>query len=354
MHMNNNYSPFYTTPWPKKKIVSIPVHFVESEMTTNNNKNKNNPAIKIQKVFRGFLVRKNIRRIKAISVELEKIEGKLCDFETMELIKREQKERLKVSESIMNLLLKLDSVRVFSYYSGVRDYRKSIIKKAIALHELVDQIHMVEPTYQNNSAEVDSDIRDSHLMESGKETENKKEVGVIENGSRPVGSAEDRLVESEEDRLVGPMEDALVGYGKDRKGEDKFIGLTEDTIVGSEKDRNRESNKMEGWIDVDEGVGEESVGTSMVEEVEENCLVKEEEGCKEGIGDYENNNKNKEMLERMMEENERMMIMMEQLFERNEMQTKLLTSLSQRVEQLERAYTCDKMRRRKKRKNVGH
>lgn len=54
-------------------------------------------------------------------------------------------------------------------------------------------------------------------------------------------------------------------------------------------------------------------------------------------------------LEKMVEDNEKMMEMMAQLFQRNEMQTRLLTSLSQRVEQLERAFACNKLRRKKKR-----
>jgi DNA-binding NtrC family response regulator len=44
---------------------------------------------------------------------------------------------------------------------------------------------------------------------------------------------------------------------------------------------------------------------------------------------------------------------MAELFERNEMQTRLLSSLSQRVEQLERAYICDQLRRRKKKRNAA-
>ncbi|KAJ7004606.1 hypothetical protein NC653_009447 [Populus alba x Populus x berolinensis] len=61
----------------------------------------------------------------------------------------------------------------------------------------------------------------------------------------------------------------------------------------------------------------------------------------------------KELLERMLEDNERMMGLMAELFERNEMQTRLLSSLSQRVEQLERAYICDQLRRRKKKRNAA-
>jgi hypothetical protein len=55
---------------------------------------------------------------------------------------------------------------------------------------------------------------------------------------------------------------------------------------------------------------------------------------------------------RMMEDNERMMGLMTELFERNEMQTRLLSSLSQRVVQLERAFMCEKLRRKKKKRHA--
>jgi hypothetical protein len=95
-------------------------------------------------------------------------------------------------------------------------------------------------------------------------------------------------------------------------------------------------------------VKEESVGTSFVEEgIEVESVDVKEEKCYK-----EEDDENRKMLKRMMEDNEKMMEMMVQLFERNEKQTKLLTSLTQRVEQLERSFTCDKLRKKNKRRNV--
>ncbi|OIW07303.1 hypothetical protein TanjilG_11937 [Lupinus angustifolius] len=370
MHFNNN-SCFYRTPCsissqPKKKVVSIPVHFVESERT------RNNSAIKIQKVVRGFLVRNSMKRIKCIRVELEKIEDKVCVEETMELIMREGKERVKFSESIMNLVLKLDNVRVLDYYSGVRGYRKSVIQKAIALQELIDQIQMVGPTHhdQNQSTQVDPDVRDSYLVKCEGDVNAQDSYLVKCEGG--VNAQDSYLVKCEDgvnaqDSYVVKCEDGvnardsyLVKCEDDVSIRNSYLVKSEDNLytrgsylVKSEDDAYAYTKNREDLMD--NGVGEESVGTSMVEEVEENCLVKEEvdQDCENKIGkevNYENN-KNKELLERMVEDNERMMNMMAQLFERNEMQTKLLSSLSQRVEQLERAYACDKLRK-KKRRNV--
>ncbi|KAK4402608.1 hypothetical protein Sango_1001500 [Sesamum angolense] len=58
--------------------------------------------------------------------------------------------------------------------------------------------------------------------------------------------------------------------------------------------------------------------------------------------------RNRELLERMVEENEKMMRMMTQLFERNEAQTRMLNALTHRVGMLEKAFVCDRLRRKKK------
>lgn len=345
MQMNKNNTRLYTTPWgipsQPKKVVSIPVHFVGS---SDSQSTRNKSAMKIQKVARGFLVRNSMRRIKGIRVEVEQIERKVCDAETKELIKRKERERLKVSESIMNLLLKLDSIRVLDYYSGVRDCRKSVIKKAIALQEMVDQIQMLDPTYQGQpqlTTQAEDGGEEGKKMEGLREVEEEK---LEKEDGEGVGEESVGTSMFEENCLVKEEE----GCEDGRKMVDPTYQDQPQLTKAEEENKEMEEKEKEDGEDV----GEESVGTSIDEE---NCLVKEEdeEGCEDGTGeggggDYVNN-KSKELLERMIEDNERMMGMMAQLFERNEKQTRLLTSLSHRVEQLERAYACDKLRKKKRR-----
>ncbi|KAJ1435492.1 golgin subfamily A member 6-like protein 6 [Sesbania bispinosa] len=161
---------------------------------------------------------------------------------------------------------RLDSVRVL-HYSALRDCRKSLIKRAIALQELLIKWWMWGPTDE-----------DQHQATHGTQDTVSDSV---------VGSSEMFVADSEE----------------------------EGGQVGCEE--HEESKKMEALRN------EEKMG------VEE----KEEDGGDGG---------KMELLERMMEDNQKMMEMMAQLFERNEMQTRLLSSLTQRVEQLERTYACDK------------
>ncbi|XVE66056.1 hypothetical protein DITRI_Ditri08aG0050900 [Diplodiscus trichospermus] len=150
----------------KPKVVSIPVHFVGSE------RGRSDSVIKIQKVFRGFLVRKNMKKIKAIREEVNDIERSVWNKETVNLIRNDSKERLKVNEMLMSLLLKLDSVRGVD--SGVRDCRKSVIKRAIALQELVDAIVSCDQSIDSNDAEVVDQSQEVILQNQETVESNKK------------------------------------------------------------------------------------------------------------------------------------------------------------------------------------
>lgn len=101
---------------------------------------------------------------------------------------------------------------------------------------------------------------------------------------------------------------------------------------------------------------------SLFEEVEENVLARDDDAEEERAEKVDCDGKkegevrirrNKELLEKMMEDNQTMMGLMAKLFERNERQTRLLGSLSQRVEQLERAFVCEKLRKKKKKRKAG-
>lgn len=375
-HLNNNNnrtsqpSSSYGTQWnyPRynkkaqspSKVVSIPVHFVGSE------RNRADSATKIEKVVRGFLVRKSLKKMLKMKVELDEIEKKVNNEENVKMMKKEQKERIRIAETIMNLLLRLDSVRVF-HCSALRDLRKSIIKRAIVLQEFVDQIQMVGPTEEveggeGKCVEVEENCLEKEEVGCEEENEGGEKMGSLMNEDGGEGKCvkeEDHFLmkegdgEYEEGNKVEAlwkkeeMEEEDRGCKEENEGGEKFEAL------GNEE-KNEDVKKME----VEEK--EESVGTSLVEEgiaVD----VKEEEGrigngfeeVKEENCYKEEDGGNRKMLKRMMEDNEKMMEMMAQLFERNEKQTTLLTSLTQRVEQLERAFTFDKLRRKnKKRRNL--
>ncbi|CAI8592145.1 unnamed protein product [Vicia faba] len=370
---NRTATPFssYETQWgaPRynktpSKVVSIPVHFVGSD------RNRTDSATKIQRVARGYHVRKSLKKMLKMKVELEEIDKTVNTEETVKMMKKEQKERIRMGETIMSLLLRLDSVRVF-HCSALRDLRKSLIKRAIFLQEYVDQIQMVSPTDEVCSGEGKCDGVEENFLEKeevGCEDEHeggekieasvigkigggiKIEASVNEDGEvncmeKDEGGCE---VENEGDEKIGFSMNGDGGEGKSVKEEENCL-----MKVKEEEGQDEDEKKME------EDEKEESVGSSLMEEgIEDDSMdVKEQEGrnvigCEEGrdvIG-CEEEEENREILRRMMNENEKMMNMMTQLFEKNEKQTSLLTSLTQRVEQLERTFTCDKLKKKNKRR----
>jgi len=375
-HLNNNNNNRYGTQWNSphynkkapSKVVSIPVHFVGSE------RNRADSATKIEKVARGFLVRKSMKKMLKMKVELEEIEKKVNDDETLKMMKKEQKERIRIAETIMNLLLRLDSVRVF-HSSSLRDLRKSIIRRAIVLQEFVDQIQMVGST-----DEVEENCLEKEERGCEEENEGGEKMGSLvsneEGGEGKCVKEDDHFLMKEEDgedeegnkmEALWNEEEEDRGCEEENEGGEKIeaMGNEENNEDGSEgKCVKKEKNcLMKEKVEDEEKMEVEEKEESVVEEgIEEIVDVKEEEG-RIGNGFEENKQENcykeedggnsRKMLKRMMEDNEKMMDMMAQLFERNEKQTTLLTSLTQRVEQLERAFTCDKLRRKnKKRRNV--
>ncbi|CAB4264066.1 unnamed protein product [Prunus armeniaca] len=345
--------PFQRQATPSPKVVSIPVQFVGLE------RNRSASALKIQKAFRGFLVRKSLKKIAAIKGDVDEIEKRISKKETVELMKREAKERLKVNETLMSLLFRLDSVKGVD--SGVRDFRRTVIKKAIALQERVD-------------AAIADD--DHTLGEVG-------EASGVDNGesiSETVGGAvEDK--DSGEDFEVGktaPVDQTqdLQSVAREEDCNSNAAPKSLNTTLNLPcLEQTAETDGVTNVNEIREIVADESESqsvssynpqNSMIEDVEENPLVKQEEeeedgmeivkaedeggnGIGFGVRDREENKRSRELLERMVEDNEKMMGMMVELFERNEMQTRMLSSLSQRVEQLERALVCERLRRRKKR-----
>lgn len=325
-------------------VREIPVQYVGSE---EKQPSRSNSAVKIQKVFRAFLVRKSVKKIKEIRGEVEEIEKQISTGETIDLIARDSQERLKFNEMLMSLLFRLDSIRGVD--SGVRDCRKAVIKKAIALQEFLDAAFSSNNSRndqngedenvvgavdeQNPSAEVECTEEDGERTEAldEKETvENQNEVGDEEN-------VENQNDDGEAQKVVEDYDDVMPSVSNGPEPEENVeTGQTEsqaDSSANPEEDEN--SSRKQENNSVESG------------EVEEN--VKQSGG--EGARDV--NLKNKELLERMMEDNERMMELMEQLFERNEMQTRLLSALSQRVDQLERAFVRERLRRKKKRNAAG-
>lgn len=286
-----------------KKVVSIPIHFVGSE------KAKSDSALKIQKAFRGFRVRKNVKKILAIQREVDLVEKKLQERETVELIKKDERERLKMNESLMALLFKLDSVR--SVNDSVRDCRKAAIKKAIMLQERIDSFVAAIDDQVKDSDEIASETIDT-AVDEGELKENMDDSGVE--------------VETPEN-------------------------VNDSGVVGVAIPEKVEQAEHEAWECVGEVTTEDK--SDFVESSEGGNSTKR--SCDEWLvvgSDGEESKRSKKLLEKMAEDNQKLMAMVAELCDRNAAQASLISSLSQRVEQLEKAMT-DSLRKKKKKNHLN-
>ncbi|KAI3467760.1 hypothetical protein Pfo_024423 [Paulownia fortunei] len=327
---------------PGPKVVQIPVHFVGSEQVDHSGS-----ALKIQKVFRGFLVRKCLKKIKDIKVQVDEIEERLLKSEVVELVRTDARERLRMNESLMSLLFKLDSICGVDF--GVKGCRKAVIRKAIALQERIDAIVAIDLEGNGETVDQETEISVSVETDSSNQSDDPvKPKDSFENAGNLEGSVEyqenlgDVSCVGEGDKIMeverNDEEVKIIDVGVDRE-----VKVSEANCVWS------------GGVHENLDLVEDSVDglkESLSERDEKDKSVDRVEGDSEGKPKEENgatdNKRNRELLERMMEDNEKMMSLMMQLFERNEMQTKMLNALTHRVELLEKAFVCDRLRRKKK------
>jgi hypothetical protein len=356
---------------PSRKVVSIPVKFVGSGC-----RSRSDSALKIQKAFRGFLVRRSVRKIAAMRREVEEMERKVSEESTVESIRSDQKERLRVNEALMSLLFRLDSVRGVD--SAVRDCRKAVIRRAIAMQELVDAIvagdgeRILRSSSEGIAGAVNQTL-EAPKADNGQASETEiSAADLVDNccDLRENCETSEELKTQVVDSIpnsVDSMPNPSEASDADCENSDKVdLGGVDEVGIETKANRSEEIAESVGKSQSESESGSSADPESLVEGVEENS-TKQEEGMeivgperKEvgvrddcgGAGGREESKGGRELMERMMEDNERMMGLMTELFERNEMQTRLLSSLSQRVVQLERAFMCEKLRRKKKKRHA--
>ncbi|KAL8121389.1 uncharacterized protein LOC141659053 [Apium graveolens] len=291
------------------KVISIPVHFVGSQNSRiNSGRSRSDSAVMIQKVFRSFLLRKSVRKIVSIKNQVEEIGKRLAQNETVELIRKDSKERLRINETLMALLFKLDSIR------GIRDLRKGVIKKAIALQEKVDSLVMLPGESENEGS---GDL----VKSDGGEICGDKMMPV-ENSPAAAAAAV-----SVDENVVDSMEAHCV-----------VKEIVEDCNT---KNSNTELQKQDEEMDdcSSKGVEQQAKEDEETETEMGEKMISEEAGVKKS---------NEEELQTQM------IRMMSELVEKNETQTRMINSLTHRVAQLEKALLCDKLRRSNKKKKRQH
>ncbi|RWR86994.1 BAG family molecular chaperone regulator 6-like protein isoform X6 [Cinnamomum micranthum f. kanehirae] len=306
--------------------VPIPVRFVGSDT------DRSEAATKIQKLFRSFTVRKNVKKIVKIKFQVEKIHSQIShDFD---LVERDAKERLRLSEKLMSLLFRLDSVSGID--PAVRDCRKAVICRAVALQEALDTI------FDKQEAETETETA-SDFVHQTLETE----VVVESNRYECCSDLESQTLEAVHAQEPSGSE-AVVDDCKNTfftvDDQALEIAYTDEKRFSNQQDLETESKCMEKMNE------EGSVEGRIEEEKEEKA--KEEEEEEEVVRSVEESKgvKEEEVVEKEREENEKLKGMVEELCEWNEVQSRLIEALSQRVDKLEETVARSERLRKKKKK----
>ncbi|KAL0357729.1 UNVERIFIED_CONTAM: hypothetical protein Scaly_1458600 [Sesamum calycinum] len=298
---------------PVPKVVQIPIHFVGSVEV-----DRSGSALKIQKVLRGFFVRKCLRKIKDIKLQVDEIEERLSTSEVRDLLRRDERERgLQEScDSQSDCVTREDDAIVAIDLVGNGENCETVDQEA---EEIKVPVMTAGPNQNDEPKDLFENGDDSECTEQCQE--------IIEDVSCGGGGNEAVGVEGND----GEVEINDVGVDQELKVNEANYG--ENGVDTSNLDSVKES------LD-----GAKEYSSEMIE----NDKVGEPvESTNEGKG-ADDNKRNRELLERMVEENEKMMRMMTQLFERNEAQTRMLNALTHRVGMLEKAFVCDRLRRKKK------
>ncbi|KAL5212925.1 hypothetical protein ABZP36_023772 [Zizania latifolia] len=158
-------------------------------MTLGINFSELDAAVLIQSAYRGYYVRRwqpleKLRKIKNVNEQMQHLKKKLQGLEAFS----EQitiKEQVTINETIMNLLLKLDTIQ--GLHPSVREVRKSVARELISLQEKLDSL-CKQPSGESNHSigkkekpeRVEDTFQTTAPISAAEASEKEKNAGVDE------------------------------------------------------------------------------------------------------------------------------------------------------------------------------
>ncbi|CAL9190004.1 unnamed protein product [Musa hybrid cultivar] len=346
------------------RVVYIPDHFDGSDEVPAVTKPARAPpseavrssaAVAIQRIFRGYMVRKNVRVVSRIATEVEEIERRVCS--EMERLRVDPKERLLVGEMLMALLLRLDSVR------GVREYRKKTIRRVIALQEALDSI---SAQTLESSNPIDSEPPISAEMQP----DNREEVeGTPQEDDSDGAKTEEASAQECQDPDSNAAHESASQASQDPEPEAKDEGFVLVTVEEATGTPLSKANSGEKCVDGDVVTDKAALSDSMEQEKREPTTAPAEEAPEistagwhmaedsvQAMAEPRKDSKDAsgmgEAAKKVMAESERLQGLVAALFERSAQQCRLMAGLVERVEQLESAvHRMDKKKAKTMRAN---
>ncbi|GJW97924.1 BAG domain-containing protein [Tanacetum coccineum] len=167
-------------------------------------------ALIIQSAYRGFEVRKSqpltkLRQINGVRKQVAELRNRIQDLESSSsAIRIDDKQKLIIGETIMSLLLKLDTIQ--GLHPVVRDARKSVAKELVGLQEELDSLTLVKS--ETPSVEIAPDTeRVTHLEEDAIQDKSDQEHAQSDSNVKimdsDLGACEDHEVKATESQGVG-------------------------------------------------------------------------------------------------------------------------------------------------------
>ncbi|XP_060185465.1 BAG family molecular chaperone regulator 5, mitochondrial [Lycium barbarum] len=115
------------------KVIQIPI-----QSPPVNEPAKNNAAIKIQSAYRSHIIRTLVKKISAVDSEANYLQRLIQRQDTVDAVRSSERERIRMNEALMGLLLRLDSVPGVD--PRVRELRREVSHRIVGLQEILDAV----------------------------------------------------------------------------------------------------------------------------------------------------------------------------------------------------------------------
>ncbi|XP_055801173.1 BAG family molecular chaperone regulator 5, mitochondrial-like [Solanum dulcamara] len=116
------------------KIIQIPIQSPPG----NNELRIGKAAVKIQSAYRSYVVRNLVKKISAVNSEANYLQRLIQRQDTVDAVRSSERERIRMNEALMSLLLRLDSVPGID--PTVRELRRDLSRRIVGLQEILDAV----------------------------------------------------------------------------------------------------------------------------------------------------------------------------------------------------------------------
>lgn len=105
---------------------------------SNSAQPQSHAALTIQSAYRAHRIRTLYRKIAAVDSEADRLQRLIQRQDTVDAVRTDTLEKLRMNEALMSLLLKLDSVPGID--PTVREARRKVTRRIVGLQEILDSV----------------------------------------------------------------------------------------------------------------------------------------------------------------------------------------------------------------------